>query len=685
MYETGSLIDDRYKILAELGKGGMGAVYLVEDSKLDKKLLALKLLDQNVSQNVTLIKRFKNEANITQEFKHENVVTTHHYGETQEGEYYFTMDYVQGTSLGDIIYSDDRASKLNIDKILKYLYSIAEALSYAHEKNIVHRDLKPDNILITKDDKVKLSDFGIARDLNDDKKLTRTNEMVGTIYYMTPEQIRGDKIDHRVDIYALGILAFEMAAGNVPFESDNYHALCVSHLTQELPQIAGKEKGIPYWYQDFVNKCCAKDPKDRYQTMKEVMEALDEYYYSSRQLSYLLYQVRRKWGALPIKAKNYFVATIIGFIYLFLMTPVNGFGTGVYLNRIIEPKIMNYWFMLRGRIDPPKDVVVITVDEKSHEMLGASLLAPWPRINMAKLLEALVNYKPKAVIFDYRFPEIIEIKTDQRIAEAMKRVPTYTAKFKTTEDKINIDGKLERVTNWIESDPLFLKNQKGSFRANLPISAGIVRYFNFYEDTKFKIPSIAEVLYKENIEDRDYPTLHDFVNYYGPPGSIKRVSFYEVLDQAKPIAPELFKDKYLFVGKQLFLPSSGQQEADTFFTPFDQSTAGVEIHASTAGNLLENTWIRRFPNVYELVVSMGILIFLSYYLMKLKPLYAALLLVGSISTWLIASYLLFLNHYFIPGLILMLGILPVIFLFSLMRFYFKLKKLEIGIGLKGSK
>ena len=271
--KPGEIIAARYQVLKLLGAGGMGEVLLVSDLALEGEKVALKRLFPNVASNPRQVARFRNEVLLARKLSHPNIVRIYDFGKTDSGQFFISMEYVEGRSLHAEIY-DRPSGPLSISEIASILIPICHALHYSHAMKVIHRDLKPDNILITPDGQVKLTDFGIARSLEVDKGLTATNEVVGTAYYMSPEHFRGSQIDGRSDIYSLGILAYEMATRERPFSSDSPMALAAMHFAEALPRMSKTNPKIPGWFQDFVDTCCEKEPSKRFQSMHEVAELL---------------------------------------------------------------------------------------------------------------------------------------------------------------------------------------------------------------------------------------------------------------------------------------------------------------------------------------------------------------------------------------------------------------------------
>jgi tetratricopeptide (TPR) repeat protein len=254
----------RYRIVGELGRGGMGIVYKVRDTVLDR-LVAFKVLPQAVSENPQAIANFMREAQAAAKLNHPNIVTVYDTGE-QRGRFYIAMEYVEGTTLKEIL---KRRGPISPSGILHVLMQVSEALAYAHEKKVVHRDIKPANVMWARDKKAKLMDFGLAKVVEEARN--HTTVVAGTPYYMSPEQTLGKNIDHRTDIYSLGVTIFELATGTVPFKDGNipYH-----HVHTPPPSIRELRQDLPAPLAEIVDRCLEKDPANRFQSAKEVLNAV---------------------------------------------------------------------------------------------------------------------------------------------------------------------------------------------------------------------------------------------------------------------------------------------------------------------------------------------------------------------------------------------------------------------------
>jgi serine/threonine protein kinase len=253
-----------YKIIKELGSGGMGTVYKAQDTKL-KRPVVLKFLPPELTRDPEAKERFIHEAQAASQLDHPNICTVYEINETTDGQLFIAMGYYKGETLRKKI--EQRPLKLG--EASDITTQIAKGLAKAHEAAIIHRDIKPANIIITENEEVKILDFGLAK-LTGQTKLTRLGTTVGTVAYMSPEQMRGDKVDHRTDIWSLGVVMYEMLTGQVPFKGDYEQAITYSILNEEPEPITALRTGIPIALESVVNKAMAKDPKQRYQHVDEI-------------------------------------------------------------------------------------------------------------------------------------------------------------------------------------------------------------------------------------------------------------------------------------------------------------------------------------------------------------------------------------------------------------------------------
>lgn len=261
-----------YKILEKLGEGGMGVVYKAEDTKLER-IVAIKFLPHNIPISKEDKERFKIEAKAAAALNHPNIATIHAIEELDD-DMFIVMEFVDGDELKNII-SHYKDSPLQINDITSYAIQIAEGLEAAQKKGIVHRDIKSSNIMITKDGKVKIMDFGLAK-IGKGSQVTKIGTTVGTIAYMSPEQAHGDELDHRSDIWSFGVVMYEMLTGKMPFKGDYDQAIIYSIINEEPHSVKEIRTDVPDSILRVNQKMLLKDPAERYQTTKEIIIELEK-------------------------------------------------------------------------------------------------------------------------------------------------------------------------------------------------------------------------------------------------------------------------------------------------------------------------------------------------------------------------------------------------------------------------
>ncbi len=265
----GKTIKDRYEIVAKIGEGGMGVVYKALDKTLQRPV-AIKMLHPAHS-NQMLKTRFQVEALVTASCNHRSIVTLYDFFEEEENQF-LVMELLEGQTGKELL---EEKGAIPFAALIKIFSSVIDGLACAHSKGIIHRDIKPNNIMITTSGEVKLMDFGIARAM-DSPQMTQAGFTVGSALYMSPEQIRNQKVDHRSDIYSLGITMFEMATGRAPFQDANAseYNILIGHLNSELPSPRSINPDLPESLEEVILKATQKNPDDRFQTMEEVGLAL---------------------------------------------------------------------------------------------------------------------------------------------------------------------------------------------------------------------------------------------------------------------------------------------------------------------------------------------------------------------------------------------------------------------------
>lgn len=263
----GERISGRYEILRKIGSGGMANVYLTKDLILEREV-AIKVLALNFQEDEESLRRFHREALATTELVHPNIVNIYDVGEGETP--YIVMEYVDGMDLKKFI---QKNRPVPFSTAIYIMDQILSGVDYAHMNHVIHRDLKPHNILIDKNGVVKITDFGIAIALSQNS-ITQTNTLLGSVHYLSPEQARGNLVTKQSDIYALGILLYEILTGEVPFDGESAVSIALKHFQNDLPSLKNKVPGIPQPLENVVLKATAKDPRQRYQTAAEMRDDL---------------------------------------------------------------------------------------------------------------------------------------------------------------------------------------------------------------------------------------------------------------------------------------------------------------------------------------------------------------------------------------------------------------------------
>jgi serine/threonine protein kinase len=255
-----------YTLLEPIGHGGMAVVYRARQDTLDR-IVAVKVLSENLAASPEFMERFRREARTAANLRHPNVITVFDFGEDERGVPYLVLEYVEGPTLADMM-----DTGLDDGRIPGLLEQIAAGLDYAHARGVIHRDIKPGNVLMTDDGRAVLADFGLAW-LLEGAHLTLTGGVIGTPEYMSPEQAAGDPIDHRSDVYALGVVLYEMLVGERPFVAETPIAVLLQHLQDPAPSVLAARPDLPTAVGEVVAKALVKDPAERYASAGELARA----------------------------------------------------------------------------------------------------------------------------------------------------------------------------------------------------------------------------------------------------------------------------------------------------------------------------------------------------------------------------------------------------------------------------
>ena len=268
MIVRGQKINDRYQIIRTIGEGGMANVYLAYDTILDRNV-AVKVLRGDLANDEKFVRRFQREALSASSLSNPNIVEVYDVGE-DNGEYYIVMEYVEGKHLKALL---KKRGKLTVPEVVDITLQITNGLSVAHDSYIIHRDIKPQNILILENGLIKITDFGIAVAMNA-AQLTQTNSVMGSVHYLPPEQANGTGATIKSDIYSLGILMYELLTGNLPFKGDSAVEIAIKQMKEPIPSIVEQNPNIPQSIENIILKACAKNPKNRYESARQMYEDL---------------------------------------------------------------------------------------------------------------------------------------------------------------------------------------------------------------------------------------------------------------------------------------------------------------------------------------------------------------------------------------------------------------------------
>ena len=282
--EPGALIAGRYRIERPIATGGQASVFLARQEPLDRRV-ALKLLvpspDATPKERQTFQRRFLREAKTLATLDHPNIVVIHDYGEVEgEDAYYIAMEYIEGVRFNDLL----RRGPLEQGRALRLVGQVCSALRYAHQRGVIHRDIKHSNVMVRRghdgSEQIKVVDFGIAKMMEDEGGITMTGVVLGSAHFMAPEQARGQPLDQRVDIYAVGVLLYCSLVGRYPFDGASFREIIFAHLGQEMPPFRAANPGlspVAPALEDAVRRCLAKEPADRFADVDTLLNALSPF------------------------------------------------------------------------------------------------------------------------------------------------------------------------------------------------------------------------------------------------------------------------------------------------------------------------------------------------------------------------------------------------------------------------
>ncbi|SHI04345.1 serine/threonine protein kinase [Sporanaerobacter acetigenes DSM 13106] len=277
----GKVLGGRYEIIEKIGGGGMAVVYKAR-CRLLNRYVAVKVLREEFINDEEFINKFRRESQAAASLSHPNIVSIYDVG-MEDDIYYIVMEYIDGKTLKEVI---DEKGKLTAKETIEYSIQIAEALEHAHRNHIVHRDIKPHNIMVTRDGRIKVTDFGIARAANA-STMTNTSTVIGSVHYFSPEQARGRFTDEKSDIYSLGIVMYEMITGKVPFEGESPISVALKHIQEEIVPPTEIDSSVPKNIEYIIMKCVRKNQNERYQNASELLKDLRKVKYSKEDMNFV--------------------------------------------------------------------------------------------------------------------------------------------------------------------------------------------------------------------------------------------------------------------------------------------------------------------------------------------------------------------------------------------------------------
>ncbi|MCA9944787.1 MAG: serine/threonine protein kinase [Anaerolineales bacterium] len=274
MSEENVVLNGRYELIERIGSGGMSVVYKARDRALGR-IVAVKMMHESFTNDKGFLKRFQQEAHSAANLAHPNIVTVHDIGQ-DEYKHYIVMEFVEGQTLKQIIrsYNDE---PMPISRALDLIIQVCNGIGYAHRANLVHCDVKPQNVIVTVDERVKVADFGIARAISTATQVQQVSQVWGTPQYFSPEQAAGDAPTPASDVYAIGIILFEMLTGQLPFAAESHTAMALKHLHTPPPLVTEFNPAIPSQLAQIINKLLAKEPAGRYRTAGQLGRILSTY------------------------------------------------------------------------------------------------------------------------------------------------------------------------------------------------------------------------------------------------------------------------------------------------------------------------------------------------------------------------------------------------------------------------
>lgn len=646
---SGQLLAERYRIIRPLGRGGMASVYLAEDTLLEEIEVAIKILSDIGEAMPEHRARFLQEVKLTRKIQHENVVRTFDFG--QDGDLsFYSMEYLQGAPLSELM----ARGAVDFERCLSIATQLMRGIVAIHSVGVIHRDLKPSNIIVSNAGVVTITDFGIARGESSSVTLNPA-QVLGTIAYIAPEVLSGNRASRAVDFYALGVVLYELLTGYLPFDEESPARLILQKVEQKPISISVYRTDLPEWLGRGVMGLLERDPVERMRAVRDFAKTLESRGYQerteslSRQLDDTIAnsdlplpswwrRARRRtftFGTVPL---------LLATLFSMLALPISTSDLGERL----EGRSLDELFRWRGGGSPSSDAVIVAIDEQSYTNLGVPFTAAWPRELHARLLDTLADAGAKLVVFDVLFNDSDgQSGEDIELAMSMRRVPTILGAALGMSHKATMQGSF-LLEEMIRPAKLFEESAVGIGTVGLPVHADRVRRFMTQRSEVFPdVPSLAQATVSAVGGSTERPKGRDLINFYGPSRAIQTVSYETVIRDRDRLPHGMFRNKIVFVGLGL-RSSTGPSQRDSFATPYDSAMFGAELHATATLNILNREWIRAVsPSIrgLALLVVSGAII----WSLVALPGVAAVCAVGVISIGALAAQLfLFVSQLFVP-------------------------------------
>lgn len=416
----------RYEILDNLGEGGMADVYLAFDTIL-KRDVAIKILRGSLSKDPITLMRFQREASAISKLSHPNVVDVYDVGEFKD-HHYIVMEYVRGRTLKQLI---AQRGALHKEEALDIMKQLTMAIQHAHEHNIIHRDVKPQNVLVKDDGTVKITDFGIAM-VHDSLSLTQGESILGSAHYLAPETTRGEAPTKQVDIYALGIVFYELLSGTVPFKGDNAYQIATKHLHDPMPLIRDFNPTLPQTIENVIQRACVKDKNSRYTSTKEMLydleHCLDQ---GCEKVKPIVFENKSKpQEEVTIFSEHQEQPKKKRYKWILIILIVLCLGISIYL-------------MLDSGIVKPKTIIMPTITDKSVDELKSELYALGVLDTSIRIEETLSDDKDKGELISIYPVSGKEVEKTSMITITVSKGKYYVIKDYTNKRYESVKKALE--------------------------------------------------------------------------------------------------------------------------------------------------------------------------------------------------------------------------------------------------